>query len=382
MQPAAALGIEFPKPIHGYQPTTFLERGVVVPYTTPHLVGARVRPGERSGLELIVPNLSGGRGVYVLSLDGVHALCSPTLHDRALNARVAALRAVTPAAIRNAARAVAAEGLAGREAAGSAAANLADEQGQGMHAHYEMLLELLRQVEARSAGLPPPETSAPEELGRRARVVLGMLSPQTGRSADAMMTMLEELALLFRSVGVGRQTPAARLSGVLAMLDELRLAMRAWQQANSGPACADAAVVEATAALTLAAARITLKAARDGLANLPALLNRWIVEPDVLGRHVARPEWLLDGWERICLLWRAADERIDRSLTLAEMVELVPTTPREASDWVDGSLDFAADQLRHRRKVVLGEDWRTGVTVTDLVARNERLRAMSPGGPG
>jgi len=31
--------------------------------------------------------------------------------------------------------------------------------------------------------------------------------------------------------------------------------------------------------------------------------------------------------------------------------------------------------------VAAGEDWRTGVTVVDLIARNEKLRALSPAGP-
>ena len=382
MQHAAALGYELPKPVQGYQPTTFLERGVAVPYTTPHLVGARVRPTQRGGLELIVQNLSGRPGVYVLPLDGVHALCTPTLHDRALNARIAAIRSTTPAAIRGAARIVAVEGLAGRDAAGSAAANIANEHEQSLLAHFELLLELLRQVEPRGPGWVPLDDCAAEHLGRRTRTVLGALSPKTGRSAEAMMTMVQELALLFQSVGIGRQTPAARLSGVVRMLDDLRQQMRDWQCLRGSTGRAEAALIEATADLTLTMARVTLSEARALLSNLPLLLRRWMAEPDTLASQVARPEWLLDGWERICLLWRAADDRIDRASILAEMMALVPITPREAADWADGSVDFAADLLRRRPKVGLGEDWRTGVTVTDLVARNEQLRALSPAGPG
>ncbi len=380
MQTAAALGLELPKPIHGYQPSTFLERGVVVPYTTPHLAGGRVRPGERAGLELIVPNLSGGRGVYVLPLEGVQALCSPTLHDRALNARIAGLRAVTPSAIRLAARDIAAEGLAGEEVATSAAMTLAAEQQLGLLAHLELLLELLRQVEPRHAGWTPPDQRDPEQLGRRARVVLASLSPQTGRSAEAMMGVLEELAQVFSAVGVGRQTPAARLSGLIRLLDDLRLQMQRWHTEPGREGATEAEIIAGTAGLTLAAARTTLHEARAALGNLPQLMQRWLTEPDTVGRLVARPEWLLDGWERIGLLWCAADEHIDRKQTLGEMAALVPTIPREASDWV-GGLDMEAESKRHRRKVALGEDWRTGITVTDLVARNEKLRAMSPGGP-
>jgi hypothetical protein len=73
------------KTTSGFLPTTFLERGVAVPFTTPILIGARARPGERKPLELIVPNPSGARGVYILPWDGISGLCKPTVHDRRLS---------------------------------------------------------------------------------------------------------------------------------------------------------------------------------------------------------------------------------------------------------------------------------------------------------
>jgi hypothetical protein len=382
MQPAPPTGYALPSPILGYLPTTFLERGVVMPYTTPQLVGARLRPGERGGLELIVPNISGAKGVYILGLDAIHALCSPTLHDRAINAALASLRAVTPSAIRHTARAVAARGLAGREAAAQAVAAMAAEQRDGLLAHLELLLELLRQVEPRVPGWVPPEQADRNELGRRARHALGGLTGQLGRSSDALMSMLQELAALFSGVGIGRQAATAQLPQLIAMLDDLRQQMRRVQHAGGSAGNADASVVEATADLTLNAARKTLGEAAALLTDVPRLLGAWASAPDKLARQVTRPDWLLDGWERICLLWRAADDRIGPAATLIELVTLVPTVPREAAEWVGSVLVLGSELTRHRRKVLLGEDWRTGITHGDLVARNERLRAWSPSGPG
>ena len=91
-----------------YRPATFLERGVALPLTTPVLLGARIRPAERAGAELILPNPAGSEGVYILPWPALHDFCAPSLHDRALWERVTALPVLTPATVREAARQVAA----------------------------------------------------------------------------------------------------------------------------------------------------------------------------------------------------------------------------------------------------------------------------------
>ena len=83
-----------------YQPTTFLERGVVLPFTTPALLGGRIRPGERKSAELVLANPAGAEGVYILPWSGMPDVCTPTLHDRALWGRVAQLAILTPRTVR------------------------------------------------------------------------------------------------------------------------------------------------------------------------------------------------------------------------------------------------------------------------------------------
>src|ERR1700712_948232 len=95
--------------IRPYHPVTFLERGVAVPFTTPMLAGTRARPADKGGLELVIPNPSGGRGVYIMAWTSISALCTPTLHDRQLNERIATLTNVTPHTIRQVGREVAHE---------------------------------------------------------------------------------------------------------------------------------------------------------------------------------------------------------------------------------------------------------------------------------
>jgi hypothetical protein len=372
--PAAAL----PKPLLGWQPTTFLERGVSVPFTTPQLSGARLRLIERGGFELVVPNMSGMRGVYILGWESVPALCVPTLHDRRLNAKLSTLRNLTPSLIRRAAREVAAEGLAGREAMAAAAAAIAADEQQRLLANLELLLEVIRQSEHHGPGWLPPEHASRDDLERRARAALAALSHAMKLQPDTLTTMIEELAALVWPIGIGRLAANARVPTQIAALTALRTDMHDWQRACAEAGNPDAALVEAGAELTLAGAQLLLDEARAMLAETPKLLMRWSVDADAVVRTIGRAEWLLDGWERIWLLWQVADERVSRAATLAEMAELVPAVPREASSWMEWALVSQSEMLRHRRMVQLGEDWRTGVTLEDLVARNERVRALAP----
>ena len=158
-----------PASSQAYQPTTFLERGAYVPFTTPMLTGARVRPADRFGLELIVPNPSGGRGDYILQWTGLRSICRPTVHDIQLTERIASLRGVTPANIRHAARELACQGLAGRAAVSAASTALALEAEGQVFMNFELLLRLVQQQEPPGTATILPEKDDPGRLEIRAK---------------------------------------------------------------------------------------------------------------------------------------------------------------------------------------------------------------------
>ncbi len=84
-------------PVRDHYPATFRNRGAAVPFTTPLLAGARARDSKGAGVELVIPNPSGGRGVYIVQWPGVRALCTPTVHDTVLFGRIAQLKRIDPA---------------------------------------------------------------------------------------------------------------------------------------------------------------------------------------------------------------------------------------------------------------------------------------------
>ncbi len=369
-----AIDVRLPRPTLGYAPSTFLERGVVVPFTTPVLVGARVRPGERDRLELIVGNPSGGRGVYILPWEGVFSICIPTLHDRELNARVQTLRGVTPPAIRRLSLEAAEDGLAGRAAAAAAQAARLAETRLSVLTNFELLMLLVRQVD--------PATDAASDsldLEARAKRAVARVAPRLQRSPEAVAAMLEDLATLYAPLGVGSGAAQARMPAAVAALVEMRAGIAAALRGPPPLGNPDAELVMATADLTIACGRATLADAAALLDDLPGLLRAWVAAPDGIIARLTRPAWLLDGWERICLLWQ--DDPTACDPVFATLADLVPATPREAAEWVETAADTVAGALRHRRKVQLNQDWRTGICLQDLVARNERLHAREFGAP-
>jgi hypothetical protein len=359
-----------PKTVNGFAPSTFLERGVAVPCTTPQLAGARARPGDRKPLELIVPSPAGGRGVYIMSWDDVPVLYTLTVHDRRLIEAVTKLRGVTPGGIRLMAREVAAEGLAGRGALTAARKAKEDEDLACLKANFDLLLELVRQTEPKELNLVPPAQDNPENLARRGRHAVARVARRLGRSAEAVVEALEQLATIFGNIGIGHD---ARIPTEIAALTRVRGEVAAYAKSHPDDDGSEARMVADVAHLTVHMANAALADARALSGDIAGLLQRWATAPDPLAQFVARPDWLLDGWDRICALWDMAPSV---GSTLTEMATLVPVVPREADDWLSHQLKWMDDVPRHhhrRRLVQQLEDWRTGYMIHDVIARNELL---------
>jgi len=363
-----------PTTVVNYVPGTFLELGAAVPFTTPKLNGARVRPGARGGLEFIVQNPSGSRGVYIMPWEGVLTLCVPTVHDRGLASLLLGCRAVTPGVIRDAARAIALEGLAGRAASSAAEVAIEAEAQSRMVANFHLLMALVAQVHTKAGAAS--ERLPPAELERLARHTMVRIAPALGRSPDQVSAMLEEIAKVFAPVGVRPNDPGSRTGKALAAIAALRDEMIEWARQHPDESGDDAAQVAESVDVTLTCAHAVIADVQSLPGNMQALLGAWAADPDKLAEFIVRPEWLLDGWERIVLLWQSAD-RLGRGITLAEMASLIPVLPKEAAIWARIQVPFANNAPR-RRLVAMLEDWRTGISLYDVIALNEHLRAVAP----
>jgi hypothetical protein len=364
-------------PVLPYHPTTFLERGVAVPFTTPLLAGTRARPAEKQGVELVIPNPSGGRGVYIMAWTSISSLCCPTLHDRQLNERIATLATVTPSIIRRVAREVAAEGLAGEEAIDAARKAAEHDKGDRLVANYLLLMALVGQVNVALAPNKPRGGLDPAEMQQRARIAVNIIAPRLGRSTNWVAAALEGIADAMASIGIDASSATSRVPRLLKQLQDCSREVADWSRAQpSDDQASYAEMICSVADCTLTLAQSTLLQARALTNDVVGLLRSWATDPDRVVRLAGRPEWLLDGWEQICFLWSFAHDDAARRGALVEMVQLLPALPREAREWTDLVLE-AEISVRLRRLIPLNEDWRSGATVFDLIARNEHIRALT-----
>src|SRR5262245_31677859 len=81
--------------------------GVAVEFTTPALASARVRPSDTEKLEVVLADLGGGSGSYVVPLRHISKLLSMTVHDRTLCDEILHRNSREPDDIRRAVLAVA-----------------------------------------------------------------------------------------------------------------------------------------------------------------------------------------------------------------------------------------------------------------------------------
>ena len=362
--------------IKPYHPITFLERGVAVPFTTPLLAGTRARPVDRLGVELIVPNPSGGRGVYIMGWNGIAALCSPTLHDRMLTERIERLTTVTPSGMRRIARQIAAEGLAGEEASRAARTSEEHDKADRLVSNYLLLMALVDQVESAIPGARRAKASA-ADIRDRARHAVHEIAPRLGRTTEWVASALEAISDALANIGVSPDGETSRIGRLVAMLTRCKEEIMDWQRIRRrDDESAYAEMICGVADATLALAEEMMAQARRPTGDVVGLLRLWTTDADEITRLAARPEWLLDGWEPICLLWELALDDADRRAALVEMAGQVPVIPREAWEWTEKFTERDIS-MRLRRLIPLNEDWRTGAAVFEQIARNEHLRALA-----
>lgn len=360
------------------RPQSLVAWGVGVPFTTPALAQARVRAGRRGKPELILPSLGGAKGFYVVDVSSAPDVATLTVHDRLLVERLVALPAISPSEVRRVARALAIEGAAGREAARAADETARLEVETVLLIRFHLLVSLLRE-----GGVPEIDwgslRGSNAEVRATIKAVLATLAPRLRTTADVLLDRLEEVSSAASAVGPPLQGFASRNDQLLARLQSTIASLRQWAGSEDSAGEADARAIALAGDRTLIEARTAQDAARKLLQQPMSLLRDWCHPTGLAMREtLTRAEWLLDGWDAVSVLW-ASCARESRSHQRATLTRIQAMLPMLDLDRRDQELveKQAQDLVAHRGRVRLHEDWRTGVTLLDGIAKAEALRAVA-----
>lgn len=359
-----------------FAPATFEERGVSIPFTTPLLSRARVRRDQKGQFEFLLPNLSGGRGVYVLNWKGLPSVMTLTLHDRLLFEEIEKLDTHSPERIRSCVLKVQVTGTCGPDAAKRAVALLADDGEYLVLTQFVLMTEMLKLVNIGAADLLRPGMTA-DDTKRTAREALAKVAAMFDVAPDEMTTRIDQIGEAVAAIGLPQAPKMGRLKSLADRLQSFAQEAQLFAEADASNAAALGTYVCTVANHTLALAqqrignleavcRDTQQIARDASKLLKSIQEM-----------VARISWLLDGWEFLIVLWESVkDEPLAiKRTTISDISGQVPVIPRDEIRASAERPDLDAIWRLQKRWVRVNQDWRTGFLDIDAVMRLEAMKA-------
>ena len=352
----------------------FQSDGVAIEFTTPVLASARVRPSDSDKLEVIIADLGGGRGQYVVPMRHLNKVVTLTVHDRTLCEEILHRNACSPDEIRRAMLTVARMGLAGQKAAKVARQTIEDEQKERLLTTVCLIHRAIAQGGNEAAAVP--SLSALASGGNRGQVkqLLAKVARSAGLSPDTIYSVLEEWGGIVGAVGVPAMPMECRLRRLGAQVFDFASQLRHWAEDEISH-------VGDGARLVAAQADRVGKMAEQEIATIDGFIDRmhtvvpgWQTAREELRAAVAKLAWTMNGWEANLRRWRDAaqtsrddQQRVVSAIRAAMPQETESTIP-------DGWNDDDNGQRRGTRKVQAHQDWKTGQIDFDVVRRLEALK--------
>lgn len=360
-----------------FWPTTFEERGAVVPFTTPVLAFSRVRSQEERGLELLVPGLAGGRDTYVIPWRSLPSVFVMTVHDRLLREQIETLPSSTPTEIRDASLQVESTGLAGTANAQAARQASGDDESEKLLTNFFLVTESVRQLSNGKLQIGPADLT--HDVGRaRIKDILGRVAGLFKLTSDDFYARLESWAGEVSPIGVPGLNYTCRMRQLIADIAAFADDLETWSDRDLSDASESARVCVQIAEETASSAR-TLASGIDRYAgDMRGTLTDWRVSFERIEALMGKLSWMLDGWRPIVTLWRETDpgNREAAQDAVGEMLRMMPIMPRREvgsrarRTWGDLS------QSLQRTRIKAHEDWLSGKVDIELVLRLERFKAI------
>jgi hypothetical protein len=353
---------------------SFLQRGTVVAFTSPHLLGARIRQmGADSTRELVLPSRSGRAGINVLPSREVATSQGMTMHDHALWQKLLHAPTISPTHVRTAIQEAATEGLRGRAAMAWAEEQKAADATALRRMFFLLLTDLIRRTELPAEAKVPPEQESLIYLRPRIGKAVARVARRFSMATDAVEAAMEALAGVFMPLGKAGDTVTGHTRRAHAELQSFVKELDQWLSSPRDNARdLGAEFVLRRAKLTLICVKAAINELDRVLDDTTILLRAWQRDQSSVTRRALRPEWLLNGWDVIIALWHQS-EPSDRAAIIWEMNHLVPDLPKEVDGW-SGFPEGAAKLRLEGSAMVQGPDWRCSRPL-GFIARNEFLLA-------
>ncbi len=365
-------GLVFPPEQGAADPADFLQRGVIVAFTTPHLLGARVIQAQKGGpRDIALPSLSTRAGATILPWSEVATTQAMAMHDQALWQKLLNVSAITPMRVREVTQDMAAEGLRGGAGKNWARDERSNDRTAIRRLFFLLLTDLIHRTEWAGEEKVAPEDESLSYLRPRIGRAIGRVSKTLGANSEEVETALESLAGVFMPFGKPRDFVIGHIRHALLDLQQLVRELDLWTAPRRGsPRGLRAEFILRKARLALGCAAAEMADLDDFGSDTTTLLRHWLRDPQSVRNRAARPEWLLNGWDIVSALWRQS-EPSEREACLLEMSHLAPQMPKEVETW--RGFPEGGSKLRLELPSVFdGLDWRTSKPL-EFAARNEAL---------
>lgn len=361
-----------------FQPTTFRERGVRLPLTSPVLAGACLRASARNEPELVLPNPDGGDGFFVWPWRDLREVCRVSIHDVQLlgcittGSQILPMTPILPVTVARAAHKVAASGIAGRAAMDAARSGAAVDEEMARAATGFMLESLARHCQTQACPVPAEPDGEAASVSPLRRLMAALY----GRPANDVVRAIEELSVAISAIGFGEQAEQARVPRLLAAVEALHETVTARLADMKGTRASCAEFMSTASGLIARGAQRWLAEARTRFSRPVGLLSAYLADPEPTTHWLQRADWLLNGWCGPCVRRLAATNGQDWMRDLEEMVALVPMLPREAEAWLT-PLSAEESRIFRSRPARLRVERRSHGDSQMLIAHEESLRAAS-----
>jgi hypothetical protein len=359
-----------------WAPPTFAERGASVPFTTPIIVGSRVR-GRHDVLELVVPNPSGAKGNYILGWKSLPEVFSLTVHDRVLHRAIDEAGASTPEAVRGATLRTASTGLAGPAAAKQAKALLKEQEDFKLLIQFSLLSETVKQLSQGQLQITLAHVQS--ETGRQqAKLILARVAHKVNIEGNDLYARIEAWSDAIGPIGTPKIAKAPRLRKMRQRIEEFANSIGGWSEVDKSEHAPLGGLASLVARETSALAAEVFAEADVFLEKIDRTVAKWDQSLAAITNSVERISWMLDGWDLLVAMWEDAVIKAphEQQATVQELARILPIIPEEE---VSGTRrDKIRDIGVQRRKLVKPmEDWVTGTIDADLRTRLEKYKAKA-----